>query len=217
MRLRRLPGPFWLGLAGYAILTALVAAGVLDSLDRHVLRFCADHRNPALAAAARHLTDVFSPTHDTAALALGAAVLAWRQRRPRLFVAAAVTSALMSVVVLVTKASVGRALPDGSRPEHGGYPSGHTAAFLVSWGALALLAATASPRVRRLLLGAVGIGSVVIAAALVYDDCHWLTDTVGSVCLGVSVLTALQAWLSRTVSPWSATGTRSTGRTAHRR
>jgi membrane-associated phospholipid phosphatase len=95
----------------------------------------------------------------------------------------------MTAVVLITKASVARALPDGSRPDHGGYPSGHTAAFLVCWGALALLATTTSRKWRTRLLVVLTVGTGLIAAALVYDDFHWLTDTLGSISLGVSVLT----------------------------
>jgi membrane-associated phospholipid phosphatase len=188
VRLRRLPWPFWLGLAGYVLLTALVASGVLDGVDRHVLHFCQHHRRPSLAAAARDLTELFSPGRDIAWLAVGAGAIAWRRRRPRDFVTAAVTATSMTAVVLVTKASVGRALPDGSRPDHGGYPSGHTAAFLVCWGALALLATANSRQWRTRLLVVLAVGTGLIAAALVYDDFHWLTDTLGSISLGVAVL-----------------------------
>lgn len=189
------PGPptwlFWLGLAVFMTLIVLVSTGATNGLDHDVLRLCRDHRSSTLAAAARHLTDVFSPTDDLACLGIGAAGLARRRRQPRTFVVAALVAVVMAVVVLSTKVAVGRPLPDGSTPDRGGFPSGHTAAFLVCFGALALLATARRRTWRPPLLVAVAVGTVVIAAALVYDDYHWLTDTLGSIGLGISLLSAL--------------------------
>jgi membrane-associated phospholipid phosphatase len=110
----------------------------------------------------------------------------------------------MSVVVLATKYALGRSLPY-TRPGHQAqaFPSGHTATFLVCLGTLALLAAVA-------------VGTLLVAASLVYDGFHWLTDTLASMSLGVAVLSLLRQWISRrTASRRSAADTPPTGRTAH--
>lgn len=219
MRLGRLPLLFWLGLAGYAILTALVAAGALDSVDRSVLDFCRDHRNRTLAAAADHFTDVFSPPADAAMLLIALNSRAWVRRRPGAVVPAAITVAVMVGLVIATKNALGRPLPNTRHLEHAdGFPSGHTATFLVCFGTLALLTTRHHQRGRALMLTLVGVGTVVVAASLVYDGFHWLTDTIASVSLGVAVLSLLQSWLNRrTPSRPSAGGIPPTGRTAHRR
>ena len=219
MRLRRLPLLFWLGLAGYAILTALVAAGTMDSADQSVLGFCRDHRNGTLATAADHFTDVFSPPADAAMLLIALNIRAWVRRRTGAVVPAAVTVAVMVGIVITTKNALGRPLPNTRHLEHAdGFPSGHTATFLVCFGTLVLLTTRHHPRARALMLTFVGVGTVLVAASLVYDGFHWLTDTLASMSLGVAVLSLLQSWLSRrTASRPSAAGTPPTGRTAHRR
>jgi membrane-associated phospholipid phosphatase len=183
---------FWLGLAVYLLLTILVATHVLDGLDRAVFHAGERHRHRSLYDAAKHFTDVLSPVADTACLAVGGAVLAWRRHRPAVFIAAATTAWVMAAIVLLTKVSLGRPLP-ASRPGHAAdaFPSGHTATFLVCFGTLALLATTRQRRWRIPLIAAVVAGTLLVAASLVYDGFHWLTDTVGSISLGVSLLSAL--------------------------
>ena len=192
MRPHRLSVLFWAGIGVYVSLTVLVAAGVMDGLDHHVLRYCASHRRSSLATAAHHIVNVFSPATDAACLGIGAGLLAWLRRWPAVFVAAAVTGWVMAAIVLATKAGVGRSFPTSVQHAHGGaYPSGHTAAFLVCFGTLAFLATTRRRRWRAPLLTAVGVATGLVAAALVYGRSHWLTDTVASVSLGVALLSAL--------------------------
>ena len=219
MRVRRLPLLFWLGAGVYVLLTILVATRVLDGLDRDVFHVAEHHRRHSLYAAADHFTDVFSPAVDTAVLAVGAAGLAWRRRRPALFVAAVLSAGAMAAIVLSTKAALGRPLPYTKPGHHAdAFPSGHTATFLVCLGTLALLATTRRRDRRPALLSAVGIGTTAVAASLVYDGFHWLTDTVASASLGVSLLSLLALLLRRrTASPSSAAGTRPSARTAPRR
>jgi undecaprenyl-diphosphatase len=219
VRVRRLPLLFWLGVTGYVILTALVAAGALDSLDRTVLDFCRDHRSRTLAAAADHFTDVFSPPADTAMLLIALNGRAWLRRRPTAIVPAAITVAVMVGIVISTKNALGRPLPNTRHLEHAdGFPSGHTATFLVCFGTLALLTTRHHRRWRASMLTLVGVGTLLVAASLVYDGFHWLTDTVASISLGVAVLSLLQLWLTRrTASQPSVADTPPTGRTAHPR
>jgi len=192
VRPHRLSLLFWGGIAGYLVLTVLVAIGLMDDVDRDVLRFFVDHRNPTLAAGIKHLTGVFSPAADAACLGIGAGALAWRRRRPAVFVVAATTGWVMALVVVLTKTGVGRPLPRTGLHEHGGaYPSGHTAAFLVCFGTLAFLATTRRRQWRVPLMTVVGMATALVATGLVYDGFHWLTDTIGSVSLGGALLSAL--------------------------
>jgi len=190
---------FWAGASGYVILVVLVAAGVLDRVDHAVLHATKAHRNDTLRAAAGHVTEVFSPASDAAFLGLGAAAIAYLRRRPGPFIIAAVTGWVMAAIVLLTKVSMGRHLPEiPVAPDDGGsFPSGHTASFLVCFGALALIGTTRHRGWRVPLLVAVGAGTAVVAAALVYAGSHWMTDTIGSALLGVAVLALLARYLSR--------------------
>jgi len=219
VRVQRLPVLFWLGMGVYVLLTILVAAHVLDSLDRHVFNAAKQHRHPSLYRAADHFTDFFSPAVDTAALAVGAATLAWRRRRPAIFIAATLSAGTMAAIVLSTKAALGRSLPYTKPGHHAdAFPSGHTATFLVCFGALALLATTRRRDRRPALLAAVGVGTALVTASLVYDGFHWLTDTIASASLGIGLLSLLQSGLRRrTASPSSAADTPPTGHTARRR
>jgi membrane-associated phospholipid phosphatase len=218
VRLRRLPPLFWLGLAGYVTLTVLVAVGALDAFDRSVLNFCRNHTNGTLAAAANHFTDVFSPAVDVAILLAALGLRALRRQRPELVVPGFVTAGVMAGIVVATKDALGRPLPNTRHLEHAdGFPSGHTAMFLVCFGTLVLLTTRRHPRRQASLLSLVGVGTALVAASLVYDGFHWLTDTLASMSLGVAVLSLLRRWISRrTASRRSAADTPPIGRTARR-
>jgi membrane-associated phospholipid phosphatase len=219
VRLRRLPLLFWLGAGIYLLLTILVATHALDGLDRRVFNAAEAHRQHWLYQAADDFTDVLSPAVDIAVLAIGAATLAWRRRRPAIFVAATLSAATMAAIVLSTKAALGRSLPYTKPGHHAdAFPSGHTATFLVCFGTLALLATTRHLNRRAILLTAAGVGTALVAASMVYDGFHWLTDTVASASLGVGLLSLLHSRLKRrTASPSSAADTPPTGQSARRR
>lgn len=189
---RARPGVPWLALgclATYAVLSGLVAVGTLDRPDRAVYRFCLEHRNATVVAAARHLTSVLQPAVDGAVLALGAGLIAWRRHRLRPLLVAALVGWTMAAVVAATKVGVGRPKPAlHVRADGLSFPSGHTAAFLVCFGALVLIATTRRRSRRTPLLAAVAVGTALVAAALVYNGYHWLFDTVASVVLGFALL-----------------------------
>jgi undecaprenyl-diphosphatase len=198
---RRLPP--WLPLAclaGFVVLTVLVAVGgAVDTVDESVRRAFAEHRDPTLTALARDLTDVASPALDALLLAVGAGYVAWRTRRLGPLVAAGVTGWLMAVTVLTFKHVIARPSPPGAATTHSeSFPSGHTAAALVCFGALALLLAQLRPSLLRPLVVGVGAVAVAVAGALVYNDYHWLSDTVASIALGAGMLGLLHRWLART-------------------
>lgn len=183
----------------FVVLLVLVVLGALDRLDLGVLHFVEHHRDHSVATGARRLTRVVSPPVDAAVLAFGAAAIARRTRSRRPALVAAAFGALVAVVVLGVKAAVGRPAPRlGLQPAHGGsFPSGHTAAVLVCAGILVLLTTAHRPRLRRRLLAAVAALTVLVAAALVYDGYHWLSDTVASAALGIAILCAARGRVTR--------------------
>jgi membrane-associated phospholipid phosphatase len=190
------------GLGGFALLTVLAATGVVGHLDHSVWRQTVVHWHPALGRAGHDITDVLSPPVDATCLALGLVVIAVRDRRRDAVVAAAVTGLVAAVAVLVTKWAVGRLPPRGNVLTHGGsFPSGHTAAAVVCFGALALLVSLDRPWLRRPLLLATAAATIVVATALVYIAAHWLTDVVASALLGVGLLALLDLWLRRGRQP----------------
>jgi undecaprenyl-diphosphatase len=199
---QRLPLWFPLGcLAVYAILVVLVAVGgPVDDLDRGVRDAIAAHHDPTLGDLAENLTSALSPGLDALVLVLGGGLVARRTRRLRPFLAAGVAGWTMAVVVLATKHALGRRSPLPFEPNmHGGsFPSGHTAAALVCLGAIVVLLRAVRPSWYRPLMTAVALLTTVVAAALVYDSFHWLSDTIGSIALGAGLLGLLQ----RQVSCW---------------
>jgi membrane-associated phospholipid phosphatase len=191
----------------FVLLTALVAVGALDHIDQVVRDAIDSHRSRALTTACRYLTDVVSPPVDAVLLATGSIWVARRQRQWWPVLVAAASGGTTFAVVLMVKATVGRSGLDLDDPAaHGrNWPSGHTAAVLVCLGIAVLLATAPQSRWRRRLLSAVALLTTVVAAALVYDDFHWLTDTIASATLGLAVLEATDGWLSRRAGPAART------------
>lgn len=214
--------PPWLALgclAGYALLTVLVLAGVVvDRVDLAVRDAALRHSDPGLVDAADRLTDLLAPGTDAVVLGLGALWLSLRRRSPGPFLLAALTGWLAAALVLAFKAGVGRGAPGTGDLSGRSYPSGHTAMTLVCLGTVVLLAAHGRPVLRRALLLAVAVVTLLVAAGLVYADFHWLSDTVASMLLGTALLALLDRGLSRrTASPRSPAGTPPNARSAPRR
>jgi membrane-associated phospholipid phosphatase len=180
-----------IGVAVFVVLTALVAVGALDGIDGAVARFAARHQTSAGVTTARVVTDVLSPGVDAAALLLGSAVIAWRQRWLRPLLLAVAVLVVVSTLVLELKIAIDRPLPHSHGHPDRGFPSGHTAATLCFLGTLARLASNRSGRLRRRLLAVVAVLSALLVVALVSAGFHWLTDTLASLGLGCAVLAAL--------------------------
>jgi membrane-associated phospholipid phosphatase len=183
----------------FVVLLVLVAVdSPVDRLDHAIRDRLAAHPDRPLFATADHITDVFSPLLDALVLTIGATAVAWRQRRIGPLVAVAVTGWVMVALVESVKYGLDRPPPFPVDPGSGrSFPSGHTAAALVCFGALALVVATERPRwARPLLLAAAGL-TLVVAAALVWANYHWLSDAVGSIAIGVALVVPLRLWLRR--------------------
>ena len=163
--------------------------------DVSIERWLAGHRDSVLNTATAVLSAMANTQVVTVVgLALAAvAGLTWRRwREPMLLVIALVGE--LAIFLSVT-AIVHRSRPPVLRldvaPPTSSFPSGHTTAAVVLYGALALLA-TERFRGRALHLFAVIVAIVIpllVGASRMYRGMHYPTDVVGGLALGVAWLT----------------------------
>jgi undecaprenyl-diphosphatase len=184
-------------LALFLLLLILVVVGdPLDDLDQSVRAAVDAHRSARLTTVARRVTDVLSPGVSALMLALISGAVALRRRHWWPLAVGGVSGWLMGATVLTVKEVVSR--PGPIPNSHAvSFPSGHTAAALVCYGTAVMLALPRNSHRRRWLLSGVAALTTTVAAALVYDDYHWLSDVVASAALGTAQLVVLARWLSR--------------------
>ena len=201
-------------LAGYlAIVSALVLVGLLVTRvladgtighwDEDSTRWLSLHRNGVLNG----ITEVVSRSADTLGIVAAAfvvVVVLWTRDR-RAQAALLVTGLSLELSVFLTvNAIVGRDRPDvlplGSTPTTGSFPSGHTAATVVLYGAIALaVSSTARTYAWRVLswLAAV-IMPLAVGFSRVYRGFHYPTDVVFGMVLGAAALAvallAVRTW-----------------------
>nr|WP_240942143.1 phosphatase PAP2 family protein [Planosporangium thailandense] len=164
--------------------------------DRTIPHWLAAHRTPAL----NHLSYLGSQagnTHMILAVGLVAgavALAAIRQWRPVIFLLATMFGELS--LFLTAAAFVGRARPDvphlDGRLPTSSFPSGHVAATILLYAAIAVLAV---PRIRAwwrwLFVVAAGLMPLWVAAARMYRGMHHPTDVLGSLILAAGWLATM--------------------------
>ena len=200
--------PSALYLAGVAVLLLLVMVGLglllakvashdaVGRADTWVSRWLAARRSRDLNDVTHWTTDLAETLTITVLAVVTAAVsaLAWRRWREPLLVAVAVAGEV-GVFLLVTL------LVDRPRPPVGhldqapptsSFPSGHTAAAIVMYGTLAVLAHqhARSVLVRGLFTVLAVVVPLVVAASRVYRGMHFTSDILGGALLGVTWLLA---------------------------
>jgi membrane-associated phospholipid phosphatase len=148
---------------------------------------------------AHHLADLGNVAQAVPVLAVAAAFAAWRLRswRPALLAAGAYAALLVLVVPL--KVIVARPGPGSTslHQELGYFPSGHTADAVLCLGTAALLlAACCPPRLAWLVRAAGALVVLLVGAALIWCDYHWLADVLGSLTL-CGALLLLAPWPDR--------------------
>jgi membrane-associated phospholipid phosphatase len=169
----------------------------LGRLDDGVPRWLQTFRTPALD----HLSLLWSKAGDTHAilavsLVFGPLALAlWRQWRPVLFLVLTMVGEL--TLFLCAAAAVGRPRPpveqlDGQMPTSS-FPSGHIAATLCLWSAIALLA---MPRIRQwwrwVFLALAIVMPLGVALSRMYRGEHHPTDVFGAMVLAAAWLSVLR-------------------------
>jgi undecaprenyl-diphosphatase len=190
----------------YAVLTLIMLTvgtmlthwwvpSALGHWDEAVNRWFAGHRTPFLD----HVTAAATFMANTVAvvvLALIAAVVMVLLRRWRNALVLAVALVLEVTVFLSTTFAVGRPRPNvvrlDSTPTTASFPSGHIAASLVLWGAIALCVTTFhKQRVLAVLVWCIAIvAPLAIGFARVYRGMHHWTDVAAGAFLGLAALTS---------------------------
>jgi membrane-associated phospholipid phosphatase len=131
-----------------------------------------------------------------AVLTVAITALVWRRWREPMLVAVAVAGEV--AIFLATTLLVDRRRPPVSHldqaPPTSSFPSGHTAAAICLYGALAVLASerARSALVRGLTLTLAVLIPLAVATARIYRGMQYLTDVVGGIVLG-------SAWLLATI------------------
>jgi membrane-associated phospholipid phosphatase len=202
--------PSALFLLGCALALLVVLAGVgwllgkvvhddsIGRADSSLSRWLAGRRSDGL----NDLTAVTSAIGGTltvtllAVVAVAVAALVWRRWREPMLVAVAVVGEV-AIFLAVTSLVDRRRPPVGhldEAPPTSSFPSGHTAATVVLYGALAVLASerARSALVRGVFVALAVVLPLLVASSRLYRGMHYLTDVLGGLLLG-------GAWLAATV------------------
>jgi membrane-associated phospholipid phosphatase len=198
------PSAIFLAIGGAALLVLLVVIGLLvakvfvdDGLghaDASLSRWFAAHRTPGLNQLT-HYTTLASDSITITALAVATVAITaivWRRWREPMLVAVAVTGEV-TIFLLVTLL-VDRQRPPvphlDDAPPTSSFPSGHVAAAICMYGALAIIAneRASSALVRGLFLALAVLIPLAVALSRLYRGMHYLTDILGGVILGVTWL-----------------------------
>jgi undecaprenyl-diphosphatase len=198
------PSAIFLAIGGAALLALLVVIGLLvakvfvdDGLghaDASFSRWFAAHRTPGLNQLT-HYTTLASDSITITALAVATVAITaivWRRWREPMLVAVAVTGEV-TIFLLVTLL-VDRQRPPvphlDDAPPTSSFPSGHVAAAICMYGALAIIAneRASSALVRGLFLALAVLIPLAMALSRLYRGMHYLTDILGGVILGVTWL-----------------------------
>jgi len=185
-----------LGAIAFLVLSAIVAAGLTQSLDDSARElFRPGDRWGDTQARFGYLVDGLAPPITAPLLAVGSAIAAWRTGSLRPLIFAGATGSVAVALTLAAKAAMDRS--DGHGDLHGvatSYPSGHMVMLLICAGCLLLLYV---PRARWSWL-ALGLVVGMMGIAILGVAMRWLTDVVASVLLGVTVLAVaalFRGWL----------------------
>jgi membrane-associated phospholipid phosphatase len=164
------------------LLSKVLSHDAIGRDDADVSRWLAGHRNRDINEVTSLTTKLAETLTITILAVVAVAVAAWvwrRWREPRL-VAVAVAGEV--AIFLAITLLVDRQRPPvkhlDAAPPTSSFPSGHTAAAVALYGALAVLA---SERARSALVRGLFI---VVAASRMYRGMHYLSDVLGGLLLG---------------------------------
>ncbi len=201
------PWPGWLLPAGLLLVLVFLTVNVLvhgpvigmDQQIRHTVQGWAHEPGWHWLASGPHapaqlVTRLGSPL-AVAVLAVAAAVLAAWRRTLRPLLAAATGVALLLVTVIPAKIIIARPGPGSGALASGSwgyFPSGHTSTACVCYSIAVLLVIAGQPSwVRRAALVGLAVVWLLVGAALVWCDYHWVSDV-----LAGWALSGLIVWLA---------------------
>jgi undecaprenyl-diphosphatase len=191
------------------VLSHVIQHDAAGRADAGISRWLAGERNGELNDVTAATSEVGGTLTVTAlaVLATAAAALVWRRWREPMLVAVAVAGEV-AIFLLVTLL-VDRPRPPvrhlDEAPPTSSFPSGHTAATVALWGALAILA---SERARTALVRGIVLAlafglPLLVASSRMYRGMHFFTDVVGGALLGVVWLAATVRGIRIGVAHWA--------------
>lgn len=141
------------------------------------------------------VTSAASDTRTVVGVLIGATTMLWVERWRRQALTVLFGVILEFATFLTVGSVIGRSRPDvetlGSVPSTPSYPSGHTAAALVLYGSLVLVARSVSSGSVPRWIWAIPVAiAVLVATSRVYDGVHYPTDVVAGMLLGAGALVA---------------------------
>jgi undecaprenyl-diphosphatase len=201
-----------------ALLVVLVALGwllakvvndnAIGRADAGVSRWLARRHSPGLNDLTKLTTELGGTLTITAlaVLTVAGTALLWRRWREPMLVAAAVAGEVG--IFLVVTLLVDRQRPPvphlDQAPPTSSFPSGHTAASIALYGAVAVLTCerARSALVRGLFIALAVVIPVIVAASRLYRGMHYLSDVLGGVLLGGCWLYAAVHGIRLGVAHW---------------
>jgi undecaprenyl-diphosphatase len=194
------------GWAFGALTQDVIAGDDAARLDRPVLDWFVDHREPWLTSSLRGVTVLGSTGFLLPFLLVVGAVL-WRTRRsavPLAYLAAGYVGA--ELLFRVVKQLTRRPRPPShlAVAHYGGYafPSGHATLATAVWGAAALtIGATSTWHRRTGLAAAAAVVALTIGVTRLYLGAHWLTDVLAGWALGAGWLAVVTLAIRSAVTP----------------
>jgi membrane-associated phospholipid phosphatase len=158
--------------------------------DADVSRWLAGHRTRDLNEVTSLTTKLAETLTITvlAVVAVAVAAWVWRRWREPMLVAVAVAGEVTIFVTVTLLVDRGRPPVKhlDAAPPTSSFPSGHTAAAVALYGALAVLASerARSALVRGLFIALAVLVPLVVAVSRMYRGMHYLSDVVGGLLLG---------------------------------
>ena len=206
------------------VLSHVVQNDAVGRADAGISRWLAGERNGELNDATAVTSEVGGTLTLTAlaVVAVAVAALLWRRWREPMLVAVAVAGEV--AIFLAVTLLVDRQRPPvrhlDEAPPTSSFPSGHTAATVALWGALAVLA---SERARSALIRGIFLAlafglPLLVASSRMYRGMHFFTDVLGGALLGLVWLGATVRGIRLGVAHWALRhGGGGTGRRPWRR
>jgi membrane-associated phospholipid phosphatase len=191
------------------LLSKVLSHDALGQGDADISRWLAGHRNRDLNEVTSLTTKLAETLTITLLAVVAVAVAAWVWRRWREPMLVAVAVAGEVGIFLVVTLLVDRKRPPvghlDAAPPTSSFPSGHTAAAVALYGALAILA---SERARSALTRGVFVTlalvvPLVVAVSRMYRGMHYFSDVVGGLVLGWVWLLATVHGIRLGVAHWA--------------